>query len=138
MENKKPKRNKKWDFEEMVAMVDIYMRHKDGTNTRTLEDDLKELSIALNKRADMLGIQKGDKFRNYSGVKKIHDNIKSIDTEGEKGLSHGSKLMHDVLKFYEEYRSAFDIILKHFNDNYSNYLVCITFLSTLFMHKLNR
>lgn len=53
------KRNKTWDFKEMVAMVDIYMRHKNGTNTRTLKEDLEDLSIALNKRADMLGIKKG-------------------------------------------------------------------------------
>jgi hypothetical protein len=133
----KPKRNRKWDFEEMVAMVDIYMRHRDGTNTQSLTQDLEELSIALNKRADMLGIEKGDNFRNYNGVKKIHDNIKSIDTRGDCGLSHGSKLMVDVIKFYEEYRSAFDIVLNHFKDNYSNYLVSITILSAMLMNRLN-
>jgi hypothetical protein len=136
MENKNPKRNRKWDFEEMVAMVDIYMRHKNGTNTQTLDEDLKELSIALNKRADMLGIEKGDNFRNLNGMKLIYQNVKGTATSGKEGLPHGSKLMVEVLEFYEKHHREFDIILKHFKDNYSSYLVCITFLSAMLKLKV--
>ena len=133
----KSKRNKNWDFEEMVAMVDIYMRHKNGTNTQELKKDLEDLSIALNKRADMLGIEKGDNFRNYNGMNMIYHNLMSADTNGEKGLKNGSKLMFEVLKFYEEHHAEFDIILKHFKDNYSSYFVCIlSFVSTLLMNKI--
>jgi hypothetical protein len=132
----KSKRNKKWDFEEMVAMVDIYMRHKDGTNVQDLNKDLEELSVSLNKRADMLGIEKGDNFRNFNGMNLIYQNLRGVATNGEEGLSHGSKLMVEVLDFYKRHRREFDIILEHFNDNYSNYLVCITFLSALLMRKI--
>lgn len=132
------KRNKTWDFEEMVAMVDIYMRHKDGTNIRTLKEDLEDLSIALNKRADMLGIEKGETYRNYNGVNMIYHNLMSADTNGEKGLRNGSKLMFKVLDFYKEHHAEFETLLKHFNDNYSNYFVCvISFVSALLMNRLN-
>lgn len=132
------KRNKTWDFEEMVAMVDIYMRHKNGTNTRTLKEDLEDLSIALNKRADMLGIEKGENYRNYNGMNMIYHNLMSADTNGEKGLKNGSKLMLKVLDFYKEHHAEFETLLKHFNDNYSNYFICmISFVSTLLIHKLN-
>ena len=121
------KRNKTWDFEEMVAMVDIYMRHKNGTNTRTLKEDLEDLSIALNKRADMLGIEKGENYRNYNGMNMIYHNLRN-----------GSKLMFKVLDFYKEHHAEFETLLKHFNDNYSNYFICmISFVSALLIHKLN-
>lgn len=127
------KRNKNWDFEEMVAMVDIYMRHKNGTNTQTLKKDLEDLSIA----ADMLGIEKGDNFRNYNGMNMIYHNLMSADTNGKKGFKNGSNLMFEVLKFYEEHHSEFDIILKHFKDNYSSYFVCIlSFVSALLINKI--
>ena len=132
------KRNKTWDFEEMVAMVDIYMRHKNGTNTRTLKEDLEDLSIALNKRADMLGIEKGENYRNYNGMNMIYHNLMSADTNGEKGLKNSSKLMLKVLDFYKEHHAEFETLLKHFNDNYSNYFICmISFVSALLMNKLN-
>lgn len=132
------KRNKTWDFEEMVAMVDIYMRHKNCTNTRTLKEDLEDLSIALNKRADMLGIEKGENYRNYNGMNMIYHNLMSADTNGEKGLRNGSKLMLKVLDFYKEHHAEFETLLKHFNDNYSNYFICmISFVSALLIHKLN-
>lgn len=132
------KRNKTWDFEEMVAMVDIYMQHKNGTNTRTLKEDLEDLSIALNKRADMLGIEKGENYRNYNGMKMIYLNLMSADTNGEKGLRNGSNLMFKVLDFYEKHHAEFETLLKHFNDNYSNYFICmISFVSALLINKLN-
>jgi hypothetical protein len=132
----KSKRNKKWDFEEMVAMVDIYMRHKDGTNVQDLNKDLEELSIALNKRADMLGIEKGDNFRNLLGVKDTYRGVKNADNNDETSFGKGGQLRYEVLDFYKRHRREFDIILEHFNDNYSNYLVCITFLSALLMRKI--
>ena len=118
------KRNKTWDFEEMVAMVDIYMRHKNGTNTRTLKEDLD--------------IEKGENYRNYNGMNMIYHNLMSADTNGEKGLRNGSKLMLKVLDFYKEHHAEFETLLKHFNDNYSNYFICmISFVSALLIHKLN-
>jgi hypothetical protein len=136
MENKQSKRNPNWDFEEMVALVDIYMRHRDGTNTQALDEDLQELSIALNKRADMLGIQKGDKFRNFNGMKMTYKSVDNAFTNDTNSFGSGSKLRYEVLEFYQKHRREFDIILKHFKDNYSSYLVCITFLSGVLMNRL--
>ena len=43
----------RWELEEMVAMVDLYYRDKNG-EVENLNDELSELSRKLNKRADIL------------------------------------------------------------------------------------
>ena len=71
----------RWELEEMVAMVDLYYRDKNG-EVDNLNYELSELSRKLNKRADILDIDHDHKFRNLNGMKMIFQNVRYADTDG--------------------------------------------------------
>ena len=106
-----------WAIEEMVAIVDLYFRSKLSDNYE-LEDKLLNLSKMLNKRADIFGIEHDEKFRNYNGMKKMFENVRYIDSNGEKGLSGSSKLMKEVISLYHSNDYVFNQIIKDFNEKY--------------------
>lgn len=106
-----------WAVEEMAAMVDLYYNYKDSPNT-VLKEALLILSQKLNKRADIFGIEHDEKYRNYNGMKMIFENIRFIDTSGEKGLSCTSQLMQGVVALYHNNRYIFDKIIDEFNIKY--------------------
>ena len=83
----------------MVAMVDLYYRDKNGL-VENISDELKELSRKLNKRADALGIDHDEKYRNYNGMKIIFQNVRYADTDGEEGMANTSQLIYDVIDLY--------------------------------------
>ena len=106
-----------WEQEEMVAMVDLYYRDKNGL-VENISDELKELSRKLNKRADTLGIDHDEKYRNYNGMKIIFQNVRYADTDGEEGMANTSQLIYDVIDLYKKDYSYFTIILNKFNSKY--------------------
>lgn len=106
-----------WSVEEMVAMVDLYYKYKDSPNL-ALKKALLLLSQKLNKRADIFGIEHDEKFRNYNGMKMIFENIRYIDTSGEKGLSCTSQLMQGVVDLYHNNSYIFNKIISEFNIKY--------------------
>lgn len=95
-----------WNVEEMVAMVDLYYHYKDDKN-ENIEETLKKLSEKLNKRADFLNIQHDEKFRNLNGMKMIFENIRYVDTNGQKGLSDASNLIYNILDLYNKIPDVF-------------------------------
>lgn len=103
----------KWNDEEMVALVAIYMQNK-GATGQDVDTQLKELSQALNRRADALSIEHDTKFRNLNGLHKQYENLRYLETDGKKGLSSASALMTDVLEMYQKDRETFDQIQKIF------------------------
>ena len=108
----------KWDIEEVVAMVDLYFRFENG-EFADLNEELKNLSEKLNRRADVLGIVHDEKFRNLNGMKCIFQNVRYFATDGETGLSNGSQLHSEVVELYLNDRKIFDKILKNFNEKYA-------------------
>lgn len=109
----------RWELEEVVAMVDLYYRDKNGSVESNISDELKELSKKLNKRADMLGIDHDEKYRNYNGMKIIFQNVRYADTDGEEGMANTSQLIYDVIDLYEKDYNYFILILNRFNEKYS-------------------
>lgn len=108
----------KWDIEEVVAMVDLYFRFENEEITN-LDEELKNLSKKLNRRADVLGIAHDEKFRNLNGMKCIFQNVRYFATDGETGLSNGNKLQGEVVDLYFNNRKFFDKILNDFNKKYA-------------------
>lgn len=108
----------RWELEEMVAMVDLYYRDKNG-EVDNLNYELSELSRKLNKRADILDIDHDHKFRNLNGMKMIFQNVRYADTDGEEGMANTSNLIYDTIDLYNKKHDYFTIILNKFNDNYS-------------------
>lgn len=107
-----------WELEEMVAMVDLYYRDKNGL-VESISDELKELSRKLNKRADTLGIDHDEKYRNNNGMKIIFQNVRYADTDGEEGMANTSQLIYDVIDLYDKDYNYFITILNKFNKKYS-------------------
>ena len=107
-----------WEQEEMVAMVDLYYRDKNGL-VENISDELKELSRKLNKRADTLGIDHDEKYRNYNGMKIIFQNVRYADTDGEEGMANTSQLIYDVIDIYDKDYNYFITILNKFNEKYT-------------------
>lgn len=106
-----------WAIEEMVAIVELYYKYKNN-EISDIESSLITLSKKLNKRADLLGIEHDEKYRNYNGMKMIFENIHYIDSKGEKGLSGSSELMRSVTELYHSNLYIFNQIAKEFNKNY--------------------
>ncbi|MBQ8011870.1 MAG: hypothetical protein IJ265_09975 [Oscillospiraceae bacterium] len=106
-----------WAVEEMVAMVDLYYRDKNG-EAEDLSAELERLSIKLNDRADKLHIEHDEKYRNLNGMKMIFENVRHIDMKDSAGLENASKLIGEVLKLYKEHYDLFKRILKEFYSLY--------------------
>lgn len=104
----------KWDMEEAVALYFLYMKY----GFPIPKKNLGQLSIVLNKRAEILGIDKDEKFRNISELNMQSACIQYVATNGEKGLSAASKLFYDVHDLYNEERDKFQKIADEFVEKY--------------------
>lgn len=105
----------KWETEEMVAMVDLYFRSKNDAN---IKEEISMLHKKLNARAEILKINRDLKFRNENGLKIIYENIRYVDTDGERGLGHHSKLIEEVVELYKTNQLKFQDTLRGFNSKY--------------------
>ena len=104
----------KWEMEEAVALYFLYIKYGFPIPKKSLE----QLSLALNKRAEILGIDKDEKFRNISGLNMQSACIQYVATNGEKGLSAASKLFYDVHDLHSEERDKFQKIVDEFVEKY--------------------
>lgn len=110
----------KWEREEMVAFVDVFMRHQGQTGEK-VDQDLEKLSAALGRRADTLGIRHDGKFRNLNGLHMQYMSLLYLESKGEYGLSSGSALMRDVLKMAHERPEDFEVLVEGFWKRYNLY-----------------
>jgi len=109
----------KWAVEEMAFLADFYFNSKN----RCIEDidsELQRISRVLNKRADMLGIEHDDKFRNIAGIKMILENIRFVDEQGKNGLGNASAMSYYVVYMRKADRTHFNEILSEFNSKYGD------------------
>ena len=107
-----------WELEEMVAMVDLYYRDKNGKVDKLI-DELSELSRKLNKRAEILNIDHDYKYRNLNGMKIIFQNVRYADTNGEDVMANTSNLIYDTIDLYNKDYEHFTFLLNNFNEKYS-------------------
>ena len=110
-------RKVRWEIDEAVAIVNLYYKYKNNLIS-DLETELRTLSQMLNKRADILGIEHEDKYRNYTGVKMIFYNVQYVDTNGEDGLSCASQMIHQAVEMYKNNKDDFLKILNAFENRY--------------------
>ena len=80
-----------------------------------------EISKVLVHRADILGIEHDEKYRNYSGMRKqYYYRILVAFTDGKKGAPSGEprQIDYEVVEMYKNNRAEFDRILRDFNSKY--------------------
>lgn len=95
----------KWEREEVVLLVVEYFRTRDLSRQEVL-NSIAFLSKFLKKRAELLGNEVNETFRNETGIEMKFGNIKSLDKKyveaGGKGLKAASKLDRLVVEEYCE------------------------------------
>lgn len=106
-----------WDVEELVALIDIY-RRCEGKTPNQIETELIKLSAALTARADKLGIEHDEKFRNLNGMKMMFQNVIFIASNGQQGMSSASSSMYNVYDMLNTSPEVFQLILQEFTKRY--------------------
>lgn len=101
----------------MVALCDLYLKNNKSL-VLDMNSELLKLSTILNKRADMLGIEHDDKFRNLSGLKMIMENIRFVDKQGKDGLANTSNMVCYIVYMSRVDKQRFYEILKDFYRKY--------------------
>lgn len=75
-----------WDVEELVALIDVY-RRSDEKSAEQIEVELLALSKAFVERAERLGIEHDEKYRNLNGMKMMFQNVAYVASNGDHGMS---------------------------------------------------
>lgn len=64
-------KNPQWDLEEAILLINLGIRcETEKFDNKTRDEELKKLSDFLRHRADVIGLQHDDTFRNYAGIRK--------------------------------------------------------------------
>ena len=106
-----------WDVEELVALIDVY-RRSDEKSAEQIEVELLALSKAFVERAERLGIEHDEKYRNLNGMKMMFQNVVYVASNGDHGMSAASSAMRKVYDMSNASPKAFDLILKEFTKRY--------------------
>lgn len=106
-----------WDLEEAVALFDLYF--KNGSQLKVPSEEIAKLSKAYKKRANVLGLETDEKFRNIAGLKMQLGCIHYVITDGEAGLSNVSSLFYQTYELYRTAPERFNLILQSFIDKYA-------------------
>ena len=67
-----------WDVEELVALIDVY-RRSDEKSAEQIAVELLALSKAFVERAERLGIEHDEKYRNLNGMKMMFQNVAYVE-----------------------------------------------------------
>lgn len=106
----------RWELEEAVALMDLYFGC--GATLSVPNDELLKLSQIYRNRANILGLDVDDKFRNLSGMKMQLGCIHYVVTDGKEGMSGASKLFYQTYDLYKNNPENFQKICNHFYDKY--------------------
>ena len=113
----------RWELEEAVALMDLYFRY--GATLSVPNDELLKLSQIYRNRANILGLNVDDKFRNLSGMKMQLGCIHYVVTGGKEGMSGASNLFYKTYDLYKNNPCEFQNVCKKFyaayerSDSYS-------------------
>ena len=106
-----------WDVEELVALIDVY-RRSDEKSAEQIEVELLALSKAFVERAERLGIEHDEKYRNLNGMKMMFQNVVYVASNGDHSMSAASSAMRKVYDMSNSSPEVFDLILKEFTKRY--------------------
>ena len=106
----------RWELEEAVALMDLYFRC--GATLSVPNDELLKLSQIYRDRANILGLNVDDKFRNLSGMKMQLGCIHYVVTEGKSGLSGASSLFYKTYELFKNEPTRFRKIADDFHEKY--------------------
>lgn len=84
-----------WDVEELVALIDVY-RRSDEKSAEQIEVELLALSKAFVERAERLGIEHDEKYRNLNGMKMMFQNVAYVASNGDHGMSAYTALQNQL------------------------------------------
>lgn len=76
------------------------------------------LSKAFVERAERLGIEHDEKYRNLNGMKMMFQNVAYVASNGDHGMSAASSAMRKVYDMSNSSPEVFDLILKEFTKRY--------------------
>ncbi len=102
----------RWELEEAVALMDLYFRY--GATLSVPNDELLKLSQIYRNRANILGLNVDDKFRNLSGMKMQLGCIHYVVTGGKEGMSGASNLFYKTYDLYKTIHVSFKMFAKNF------------------------
>ena len=98
-----------WDQFEVALLIDAYIHCIHG---KDLSQTAQELSDRLRGLAIRRGIEIDDTYRNVNGMKMQLGNVQYLFTNGERGLSGASAMIHQMVEMYRNEPTRFQVILK--------------------------
>lgn len=107
---------KKWDVEEAVALMHVYFEY--GGKITVDSEVLENLSRIMKKRANVLGFDVDESFRNVTGLDMQLACIHYVVTDGKEGLSNTSTLFYDTYELYLKNPKIFSRIYDEFIEKY--------------------
>lgn len=110
-------KNPPWTKDELILALELYLRDRTSIGNKKHQEVLK-LSEALNRLPSAIGYQKGENFRNPTGVAMKLSNFLRFDPFYKgKGLARGNKLEKEVWETYSHQPQQLSILKKAILDN---------------------
>jgi len=106
----------RWTLEEAVVLVDQYFKKENYLDIS--EEEFDRLTQMYINRANELGIEIDEKFRNASGLKMQLGCIHYVATDGEQGMRNASKVFYKAYGLYQNSRDEFNNLVKDFYKKY--------------------
>lgn len=118
----KKKRQPLWDQYEAAVLLAAYLDVQAGKLSR--QDAIKRVSVALRRRAALMGYEVDDRFRNIAGITMQMRSMEFCATYGKHGLSNPSALFQETVRLYrtdrEKYRKLLMEVQKQTGETFSD------------------
>ena len=102
-------------------MIYVLVMKMGSLMVKKLTNELHDISNLLNKRADILGIEHDEKFRNYSGIRKqFYFRVLTAFTDGKRGAENGKprEIDYQAVRLFRDERDIFNQMLTEFYRKY--------------------
>jgi len=105
--DEKPKRNPKWNRDEIILALDLYFRTRPG-QIHSSNPDVIALSVLINKLPSFEDKPDQERYRNANGVSLKLSNFLAIDdSQGQKGMQSFSRLDQEI---FNEFKGRKEIL----------------------------
>ena len=101
-----------WDRYEVALIFSAYERTAEGSDINT---EAAKLSKLLRSIAICKGLSIDETYRNINGMKMQLANVQYLFTDGKKGLSGASAMIHKMYELYKTNRAEYQTILEEAN-----------------------
>ncbi|SEA52783.1 hypothetical protein [Pedobacter hartonius] len=100
--NEKPKRNPKWNRDEIILALDLYFRIRPG-QIHSSNPEVIALSILINKLPSFEDKPDQERYRNANGVSLKLSNFLAIDdSQEQKGMQSFSRLDQEIFNEFKD------------------------------------